>query len=98
MRKKGGPGKFKVCQISIYSERLRIRIEGDYVKEFYEQLKIMIPGKNRAWVELERHWLVDRSFFSRIFELAYQYFDKIFLIENGRVEEYFPHGEQKGGN
>ena len=88
MRKKGGPSKVKVCQISIYNDRPRFRIEGDYVYRFYEQLKALVPGKDRAWYALERFWTVDRSFFCRIFELAYQYFDKIFLCENDRVEEY----------
>lgn len=76
------------CHISIYSDRPRFRIEGDYVREFCEALKALVPGKDRAWYELERFWTVDKSFFSRIFELAFKHFDKVFLVENGQVDEY----------
>lgn len=80
--------RFNICQITVYPDRPRIRIEGDYVYHFYQWLKAFVPWNYRAYIELERYWLVDTRFFARVFERAYEYFDKIILIENNRVEEY----------
>lgn len=78
-----------VCQITVYPDRRRIRIEGDYVFYFYRWLKEFIPWKDRSYVEQGRYWMVEKRFFCRIFETAYEYFDKILLFENDRgVEEY----------
>ncbi len=79
-----------VCQITIDSDRPKIRIEGDYVRLFYEQIKDLIPPWRRAYISSGRYWIVDKEYFCRVFELAYEHFSKIHLIENGRAEEYIP--------
>jgi hypothetical protein len=65
-----------------------MRIEGTYVREFYERVKAFVPGTRRAYIPSGPYWLVDALFFARVFELAYIYFTKIHLIENGKAEEF----------
>jgi hypothetical protein len=71
-----------------------LRLDGDYVPGFYDRVKGFVPKKSRVYVAKERYWLVDQIYFSRIFEMAYEHFDSIFLEERGKVEQYTPHPKQ----
>lgn len=86
-----------VCQITINTDRPRIRIEGDYVKSFYEQLKEIIPKPNRSYIDGGKnckYWLVDKEHFCRVMELAYEHFSWVHLFENGRADRFETHKEE----
>lgn len=77
-----------VCQITIDSDRPQIRIEGTYVRTFYNQLKEIIPKTDRAYIPSGTYWLVDKSHFCRVFELAFMHFSWVHLFENGKADVF----------
>jgi hypothetical protein len=72
----------------IKSDVSRFMIEGDYVRDFFETLKTMVPKDQREFFPEKRYWMFDKLFFTRIFELAYEHFFKIILVEDTREDIY----------
>jgi hypothetical protein len=77
-----------VCQITITTVDPQIRIEGTYVRAFYDQLKELVPKKSRAYISSGTYWLVDKPYFCKVFELAFEHFSKVHLFENGRADVF----------
>lgn len=53
------------------------RLSGDYVKPFYDRVMEIVPKFSRNYIAREKVWHIKPWYFSKIFELAYQYYDRI---------------------
>ena len=67
-----------------------VRIEGDYAPGFYPRLKEFVPKYARRYFPADRYWVIHPQFFCRIFELAYECFDRIDEFDKGTARQYFP--------
>jgi hypothetical protein len=89
--------QYLVCTITINSDQPQMRIEGDYVPQFYEAIKRLVPRTRWSYVSSGRYWLVDKVFYDQICELASEHFDRIDFFDNGQPRIIFPEKEVEHG-
>lgn len=79
--------------ITIDRDRPRIRLEGDYYPPFYEWIKDFVSPRDRSFIK--PCWYIDKIHFRRVAEKAYKLFDILYLIEDGRAEQYVRQKQRK---
>jgi hypothetical protein len=75
-----------------------MRLDGDYHYHFYVRIKELIPKEYRRYIHFKSpdtgknnwYWEIDPAYFCRVFELAWEYFDTIYLDEHGRIDVFKP--------
>jgi len=87
----------RVLTITTYPQDIsvRFRIEGDYFKPFYDWIMLNIPAQSRSWYPSGRYWLIDLAYFPKVFETAYEMYDRIDEFDqhhggHARLYQYYP--------
>jgi hypothetical protein len=94
-----------VLNLTIKQKPEWMRLDGDYHQLFYKRVMEFVPKQYRRYIHYKSpdsrktvwYWEIDPVYFCRVFELAYEYYDKIYLDEYNcnKIDVFEPQKKQK---